>query len=122
MEQVHKFPPKTEAITMTAGADITAGQVLIVSGARTVSPSTAASAAAIGTAATNASNGDRVAVLVGGVQRIVAAGAINAGAHVISAASGRVATIGAGTFDQDLGIALTAATNAGDVIEVRVTR
>jgi hypothetical protein len=121
-ENVHKFEPDAVMETLTAGGTITAGNVVYLSAAGTVSATTAASSAVLGSAASDATVGQKVGVLLGGVQRLVAAGAIAAGALVISAANGRVATIGAGTFDQVLGVAQTAAASAGDVIEVRVFR
>jgi hypothetical protein len=121
-EQVHRYTPCAKAITFSAGGSITAGNLVELSAAGTVTATTAASAKVIGTAATDASTGGKVAVLRGGVQRCVSGGAIALGAHVVSAASGAVVTIGAGTFDQDLGIALNLTTAGGQAVDVLFTR
>lgn len=116
----HLFEPATPALTFTADAAITAGQVVYLSAARQVTPTAGASAAVIGVAATDAADGDKVAVLVGGVVKVTASAAIAVGALVVSAAAGKVATIASNTFDKLIGRALTAATDDGDVIEVRL--
>jgi hypothetical protein len=119
-ESTHLFEPGTPGITFTADAAITAGQVLYVSAARQVTPTAGANAAVIGIAAHDAADGDKVLVLVGGVVKVVASAAISAGALVVSAAAGKVATIASNTFDKLIGRALTAASDDGDVIEVRL--
>ena len=119
-ESTHLFEPAAPGITFTADAAITAGQVLYVSAARQVTPTAGANAAVIGIAAHDAADGDKVLVLVGGVVKVVASAAISAGALVVSAAAGKVATIASNTFDKLIGRALTAASDDGDVIEVRL--
>lgn len=119
-ESTHLFEPAAPGITFTADAPITAGQVVYVSADRQVTPTSGASAAVIGVAAHDAADGDKVLVLVGGVIKVVAAGEIAAGALVVSAAAGKVATIASNTFDKLVGRALTAAAEDGDVIEVRL--
>lgn len=119
-DATHLFEPAAPGITFTADAAITAGQLLFVSANRQVTPTAGASAAVIGVAATDAADGDKVTVLVGGVVKVVASGAIAAGALVVSAAGGKVATIAANTFDKLVGRALTSAAADGDVIEVRL--
>ncbi|MFI8593737.1 capsid cement protein [Microbacterium sp. NPDC078428] len=116
----HLFEPATPGITFTADAAITSGQVLYVSAARQVTPTAGASAAVIGVAATDAADGDKLNVLVGGVVKVVASAAISAGGLVVSAADGKVAPIAANTFDKLVGRALTAAAADGDVIEIRL--
>lgn len=100
-------------ITLTASAAVTAGNTLAVSGVKTVAPAISASAKKyVGVAGHDAANGARVTVLsgVGQVHESIAAGAVTAGDLVIvGAVAGTVATIGAGTFDQVIGIALTTA-------------
>ena len=101
------------AVTFTASAAITGGQVVEVTGDRTVGPSTAASAKAVGTAAHDAASGAKVVVhLPGPVDTAVSAAAILAGAKVEAAAAGKIQTATTGYV---LGIALTAA-GAGDVV------
>lgn len=119
-DKTHLFEPASPGITFTADAAITAGQVVFVSAPRQVTPTAGASAAVIGVAATDAADGDNVTVLVGGVVKVVASAAIAAGALVVSAAAGKVATIGANTFDKLIGRALTASAADGDIIELRL--
>lgn len=104
-------------VTFTAGAAITGGQLLYVSGNRTASPTTASTPAWVGTAAFDAASGEKVTVLKGGVQRVVASGAIAAGDRVIPAAAGKVATLGAGDASHSVGIALTGGTNVAVEID-----
>jgi predicted RecA/RadA family phage recombinase len=109
-----------DAITMTASANITGGQLVIVSGADTVAPSSAASAAWLGIAAFDAASGEKVTVLTGGVHEIAASGAIAAGAAVIGAAAGAVATIGSETnYATVVGVALAAAASGKVRIKLR---
>lgn len=119
-QATHLFEPASPGITFTADAAITAGQVVFISANRQVTPTSGASSAVIGVAATDAADGEKVTVLVGGVVKVVAAGAISAGALVVSAAAGKVDTIAANTFDKLVGRALTSAAEDGDVIEVRL--
>lgn len=97
---------------LVAGADITKGQVLYVSGDMTVSPTSAATGAVIGVAMMDAKAGEPIAVECEGLMKLTAASTINAGARVASAAGGKVAT---GT-ENTIGIALSSATANGDVI------
>lgn len=109
-----------QVITRTASAAITGGQLVRVSGDGTVGPSGAASADWLGVAAFDAANGELVTVWSGGVQRVIAAGAITAGANVISAAAGKVAA-GAAAAGTAVGIALTGAAD-GALAEVMFLR
>lgn len=103
------------SVTFTAGAAITGGQVVEVSGDRTVIVGTAASTKAIGTAAHDAASGAEVVVhLSGPVDTATSAAAIAAGAEVESAAVGKIQTA---TTGKVLGIALTAAGDADVVVE-----
>lgn len=110
-----KFAPG-DAVTFTASAAVVGGRAVEVSGDRTVAPGTAASTKAIGIAARDAAINERVVVYLftGAVHRAPAAAAVVAGAHVESAAAGKVQTRTTGT---DIGVALTAATDADDIIE-----
>jgi len=101
----------------TASATVTADQLLEVSGDGTVGPAGAASTAVVGLALLGASSGQPVKMLTfGPVLSITSTGAITAGAKVAAGAAGVVATIGAGTFQQVVGTALTTA--AGNVVKV----
>lgn len=95
----------------TASATVTADQLLAVSGDGTVGPAGAASAAVVGIALADAASGAAVRMLCfGPVISVINSGGITAGAKVVAAASGQVATIGANTFEKIVGTALTTAT------------
>jgi hypothetical protein len=116
------FKPGTD-ITQTVGATaVVAGNLVALSAANTVIPTTAATAAWLGVATTDAAIGAKVGITSGGVQELVASAAIAAGALVVAAAAGKIATIGAGTFDQVVGLALTAAAANNDKIRVKMAR
>ena len=111
-----------KAFTRAASAAITGGQLLIVSGSGTVAPSTAASASWVGVAAFDAASGDNVTVFDEGVHRLVASGAITAGALVEGAAAGKVASHTNGTADYNVvGLALTTVAD-GALVEVSLLR
>lgn len=103
--------------TSTTSAAVTGGQVLIVSGAGTVGPATAAAAFCCGVAAHDAASGAIVTVwpLTNVIHEIVvvAAGTVTAADGVIAGTAGTVNTsavgvaAAAGTL---LGVALTTAT------------
>lgn len=98
-------------ITLTASAAITGGQVLIATGNNTVGPAGAAATAVVGVAAHDAANGAKLTVLtgVGQVHHTEAAAAVTAGDLLATGAAGTVAPIGAGTFGQAVGVALSGA-------------
>lgn len=120
-EYLPKFKPG-QAITYKASAAITAGQVVAVTGDGTVGPAGATSSAWVGVAAFDAAVGDNVTFYSGGVQRPTASGAVSVGAAVATAAGGKVATSATPTSAQFVGVALTAATDDGDVIDVAFAR
>lgn len=111
-----KFKPG-QAVTFKASAAVTGGREVVVTGNRTVGPA-GADALAIGTAGFDAAIGEDVTVFLrgNGVHELVAAGAIAAGAKVITATGGKVATIGSGT--NPIGVALVAAAADLDLVEV----
>lgn len=116
-----KFKPGTQ-VPLTVGATaVVGGRLVEVSTANAIVPAGADSAKVLGVAAQDAATGERVTVFArpGGVHRLVASGAIAVGARVISAAAGKVATIGSGT--NPIGIALEAAAADNDVIDVLFT-
>lgn len=97
-----------DAISATAGAAITGGQLVYVSAANTVSPTTAATGSWLGVAADNADLNTLVSVMCEGVHTLAASGTVNAGDVVVPAAAGAVASIGAGTtYSQVVGVAMT---------------
>lgn len=101
-----------QAITLEASATITGGQLVEVTGSGTVGPAGAASVKVVGVAAFDAASGDNVTIYAGGVQHVLASGAITAGAVVQAGAAG---TVAAGTT-APVGIALTTGTD----VNVRV--
>ena len=110
-----KFKPG-QAVTFTAGGNITGGNVVEVGAAdRTVVVASAASVKAIGTAGHDAQTGDKVVVhLAGPVDTAVSAAGIARGAKVEAAAAGKIQTATTGYV---LGIALTAATGGDQTVE-----
>ncbi|MDG3012153.1 DUF2190 family protein [Rhodococcus sp. D2-41] len=99
-----------DEFTLTTSAAVTGGQLLAISGDKTVAPTSTATAAWVGVAAYDAPSGARVTVLTEGVQELAASAAITAGAAVIPAASGKVATIGSVTdYSQVVGVAISTA-------------
>ncbi|WP_336642331.1 capsid cement protein [Microbacterium sp. MMO-56] len=112
-----KFKPG-QAVTFTASADVTGGRLVAVTGVRTVGPAGADSAAVAGVAGFDAVAGERVTVFTraGGVQQLVAAGVIAAGAKVSAAADGKVQTVGSTV--NPIGLALEPAAANNDVIDV----
>lgn len=102
--------------TYTAGAAITGGQVVEITGIKTVSPTSASSSKVVGVAAFDAAVGQSVTVYNGGVQRPIASGAIPAGTIVLAAASGKViATSGTPTAPEFIGVATTTAADGAQV-------
>jgi predicted RecA/RadA family phage recombinase len=116
------FKPGTD-ITQTVGATaVVGGNLVMLSAANTVIPTTGATAAWLGVATTDGAVGGKVGVTSGGVQELVASGAIAVGAMVMADAAGKVQTIGAGTFGQNVGVAMTAAAANNDKIHVKMVR
>lgn len=111
-----KFKPG-HAVSFTATTAITGGQVVEITGNRSVGvPTGAASLKAIGTAGHDAAVGDQVVVHIPGpVDTMTAAAAIAAGANVEAATAGKVQTA---TTGRALGLALSAATAADQIIQV----
>lgn len=99
-------------ISLTVGATaVVGGQVVEVSADMTVIPAQANSIKVAGVAMQDGAIGALVAIdpRPGVVHRLLANGAIAAGAHLaVGAVAGSVKTIGAGTFDQKCGLALEA--------------
>jgi hypothetical protein len=112
-----------QAITRSASATITAGQLVTVSGSGTVAPSAAADVPWLGVAGFDAASGANVTVFCGGTQRVVAgSGGVTAGQLVHAGAAGTVVTHTNGTTDYlVVGVALTTAT-ATNLVEVQMVR
>lgn len=118
-----RFKPG-QAFTSQASAAITGGRLVAVSGSGTVATAAADSAAVVGVAAFDAAtSGDKVTLYWGGVQKLVASGAITAGAGVVSDAGGKVksaTTATAAAAGTLLGRALTTTTTDGDIVDVLI--
>lgn len=113
---------KGHTFTRRASATITGGQVVIVSGTGTVAAGSAATHLWVGVAAFDAVNGDNLSVETGGVQFLVASGAITAGQLVEAATAGKVAAHTNGTNDFNvIGLALTTVAD-GALVEVAPVR
>lgn len=107
------FP--ADRLPRTTSAAVTKGQLLYVSGDNTVAPTSAATGAWVGVAASDAASGAQVVVYTEGVHTLAASGAIAAGATVIAAAAGAVADQGTPSAANDVqvvGIALAAAASS----------
>ena len=111
-----KFKPG-QSVTFTASTAIVGGNVVEVTGDRTVGvPAAATSAKSIGSAAHDAAINDSVIVhLSGPVDTFISAAAIVAGANVENATVGKVQTATTGRI---LGFTLTAATAADQTVQV----
>jgi hypothetical protein len=110
----------------TAGGSITKGQVVAFSGSMTVVAASAATDQTAGVALRSASSGQTLPVLVKGVVKVTAGGAITVGNVVTGSTGGKVAAVG-GTWAATmggamLGQALNAASADGDLILVRVNK
>jgi predicted RecA/RadA family phage recombinase len=77
-------------IPMTAGANITKGQVVVLGSNGKVSPSAGANRNAIGVALTDIANGSMGPIAVRGIVWVTAGGAVSQGAFVTSGAGGKV--------------------------------
>jgi hypothetical protein len=109
-----------QALTLKASATVTAGQVVAISGDNTIAPAGAASTACVGVAGQDAAVNDNVVVYAGGVQNVLASGAITAGSPVIAGAAGTVAASATPPAGQQVGIALTGGT--GVLVRVQFGR
>lgn len=118
-----RFKPG-QAFTSQASAAITGGRLVAVSGSGTVATAAADSAAVAGVAAFDvAASGDKVTLYWGGVQKLVASGAITAGAGVVSDTGGKVksaTTATAAAAGTLLGRALTTTAADGDIVDVLI--
>lgn len=115
-DYIPKFMPGA-AVTFTASTAITGGRLVAATGERTVGPAGEDSAGVVGVAARDAKAGEQVTVYIGRqIHRLPAAEAITAGTTVSSAVGGKVAATGT----NKLGLALTSAAEADDVVEVMI--
>ena len=103
---------------LTADGNLTAGQVVYISGDMKVKATTAASKAVLGVAMFDAKSGEPVAVECEGLFKLTASAAITASSQVESAAGGKVAAAGS-SVTKVIGIALNAAAADGDTVFVK---
>lgn len=115
-----KYQPG-EDVPYAAAAAVVGGNVVYLSAAGQVTPTSTASPVVVGVAETDAAVGDYVSVSRGGVQRLVSGGAIAVGDPLKAAASGRVVlyVVGTDPVTQFIGTALTAAGGAAVTIDAQ---
>jgi hypothetical protein len=101
--------------TRTAGGTITGGQLVYVSGANTVQATSAATGAWVGIATQDATSGNKVGVISGNEQELVAAATIAAGDPLMAAAAGQVTPFTGTTYSQKVGTALTGGASGAKV-------
>ena len=112
-----------QVITFEAGADLSAKQFYVVylSSADTVNVATSNSTQVpIGILQNDPESGKPASVCVSGVSKAEAGGAISAGDIVTFGSDGRVTSLGGATGVYAVGVALQAATAAGQVIPVLI--
>ena len=107
-----RFEPG-HAITQTASAAIIGGRLVRITGNRRVAHAGAAAVDVYGVALNDAAAEAELGVQREGIFELTAVGAIAAGAQVIAAADGRVATRGAAAAEQVVGIAQEAIADGG---------
>ena len=106
-----------------AGVDITAGQLVELTGDETVAPASSDSTKVLGVALMDAAANELVTVITEGVVEVTASGAISAGAKIAAATGGKVKTwtaSAAGDSAKIVGIALTSAAADGDKIKIKL--
>lgn len=105
----------------TSAGTITGGQVVVISAANTVVAGSAASNVVAGVAAFDATaTSGKVTVwpLPGVTHEVTASAAVAVGDMLAASSAGKVAPIGAGTFGQLIGVAVTAAAGDGSKLEM----
>lgn len=98
---------------LIAGANITKGQVLVISGDLTVIPSDGSSKCVIGVAMADTKAGDPIAVECEGLMYLTTAAAVTAPAEIEAGADGKVQKANTGKV---IGVALSSAGAGEDVI------
>jgi hypothetical protein len=109
-----------QALTLKASATITAGQLVAITGDDTIGPAGAASTAVVGVAGQDAAVNDSIVVWAGGVQNVLASGAVAAGSPVIAGAAGTVAASATPPAGQQVGICVRGGT--GVLVRVQFGR
>lgn len=121
-----------QVFTGKASAAITGGVLVAVSGDGTLATAGAGVTSWVGVAGHDvAASGDLFPVYCGGIQRLVASGAITAGDQVITDTGGKVASLAAAAAAtaadvnkarEVVGVALTTTTDDGDEVHVAMVR
>jgi hypothetical protein len=104
-----KYQPGEDPTYQLSAAGV-GGNVMVLTAAGQIAPSTAAAAAIVGVLETDGAVGDYMAVSRGGVQRVVSGGAIAVGGGVMAAGT---------DYSLYIGTALTAAGGAGVTIDLQ---
>ena len=121
----HKTPvevyPGGRKISLTAAANLTAGQVIAVDNTGKAAVAGAGDIP-IGVVVADASQNAKATILVEGVVRVTAGAAVTSGTTVKAANGGKVVAVDWANDDPDLafGVALTSASDDGDVILVLI--
>ncbi|SBS73788.1 conserved hypothetical protein [uncultured Mycobacterium sp.] len=107
-------------LPLTTSADVTASQVVVVSGDNTVAAIAAPNENWLGVAGHDAASGKPLVVYTEGVHTVGATGSIAAGKPVIGATGGTVAAFTNGTDEPEeiIGTALSAAASSKVVIKL----
>lgn len=108
-------------VKATAGAAVTAGQLVELTDNETVAPASADSTKVVGVAMKDAAANELVTVVTEGVVELTASGAIAAGDRVAADAGGKVkawSAAAAGDSAKIVGVALTSASADGDKVKV----
>lgn len=110
-------------VKATAGAAITAGQLVELTGDETVAPASAGSTKVLGVAMMDAAANELVTVITEGVVEVTASGAISAGSKVAADAGGKIkawSAAAAGDSAKIVGLAITSAAADGDKVKIKL--
>lgn len=111
------YEEKLQCISLTADGDQSSNQYKFLKGDTTgVALQDSAGAACIGVLQNKPTDGKIAEVGISGVSKVIAGGAVSLWDNIQSDATGRAATAASGDYSQ--GIALEAATAAGQIIAV----
>lgn len=98
----YAHPAEFLTYTVASGQTVTGGQLVELSGARTVRPSQAGSRAVVGVALHNAAAGEIVSVCRNGVWPVTASENLAAGDRIVAAAAGKAAKASTSPVDDEL--------------------
>jgi hypothetical protein len=103
-------------MVVASGQSVTGGQLVMVTSASTIQPTSGASVGFLGVAGYDGAAGDLVTVYCEGEHESTASGTVTAGNLLEPAAAGAIAAHTLGTNDANsVGVALTSATNGNKV-------